>query len=251
MSEIIKNYVKNELLKIAFYLKSSAFFMNFPPKMRKTLESLPVEWTGPSQMRDDKGVLRPSPKFDGVTKLDWQETPTWKIAECVGKFKDKEVKLVIKRSSSRNVFKIFFSNEEYSVDNLEDLVLLFVDLEEGKSSIPELKEKSYEILNNKKTEINNYSKKYYLSQASNSTWEVKVEKDYSRIYLTFSVSVKDEEEKEKVDSVLLEQDKFRLNSVGSYIKKILKNEEIDVNKLNFTHRLISKNNASGFKITIK
>jgi hypothetical protein len=251
MSEIIKNYVKKELVKIAFYLRSSAFFLRFPPKMRKTLESLPVEWTGPSQVKTEKGDLKPSPKFDGETQLDWQDTPTWKVAECHGRFQDKDLKIIIRRSSSRNVFKIFYSNEEFSVDNLEDLVLLFVDLEEGKSSVPELKEKSYEILNKKKTEINNYSKKYYLFQASNSTWEVKVDKDYSRIYVTFSVNVGDESEKKDVDKVLLEQDKFRLNSVGSYLKKLLKNEEIDVSKLNFTHRLLSDSDKSGFKITIK
>jgi hypothetical protein len=251
MSEIIEKYIKKELLKIAFYLKSSAFFINFPPKMRKTLESLPVEWTGPSQVKDEKGGLKPSPKFDGETQLDWQDAPTWKVAECQGKFQDKEVKLIIRRSSSRNVFKIFYSNEEFSVDNLEDLVVLFMDLQEGKSSVPELKEKSYDILNRKKTEINNYSKKYYLEQASNSVWEVKVDKDYSRIYITFSVAITDKEQKKSVDSALLEQDKFRLNSVGSYIKKILKNEEIDVSQLSFTHRLISDQNKSGFKITIK
>lgn len=251
MSEIMEKYIKKELIRIAFYLKSSAFFINFPPKMRKTLESLPVEWTGPSQVKDDKGVLKPSPKFDGETQLDWQDAPTWKVAECQGKFQDKDVKLIIRRSSSRNVFKIFYNNEEFSVDNLEDLVVLFMDLQEGKSSVPELKEKSYDILNRKKTEINNYAKKYYLEQASNSVWEVKVDKDYSRIYLTFSVSVSNPEDKKAVDAVLLEQDKFRLNSVGSYIKKVLKNEEIDVSQLNFTHRLISDSNKSGFKITIK
>lgn len=237
MFEITARYIKKELKKLAFFIQHSSLFESFSPLTRKTLEDLPVEWE--------------SVELDGETQLKWQDQPSWKEADLTGKLDDKPLKMKIKKSSSRNIYVIDFDSKKYTVENLNDLRVLFMDLQEGKSPKPQLMQMSYDIISRQKTPINNYSKQYYLSQASQGHWTIDVSKDSSRIFIKFTTPVKSDEEKNNVNGALEEQDKFRMNSIGTYLKKVLKNENVDVSSLDFTHRLLNIPNKAGFLITVK
>jgi len=82
MFEITAKEVKKELRKIAFWVKNSGFFDEFPARTRNTLEGITgVEWT--------------DVQTDGQTELRSGET--WKIAEIEGKFNDEPIKLILER----------------------------------------------------------------------------------------------------------------------------------------------------------
>ncbi|MDB4330213.1 hypothetical protein N9948_00600 [bacterium] len=237
MHEITAKEVKKELKRIAFFVQHSGLFDGFSPQTRKTLESLPVEWE--------------SVQVDGETELKWQDKPHWKFADLEGKLNDKTIKMNIKKSSSRNTYTILYEGKKYTVESMAALKTMFDDMDTGKMPKPQMLQSSYDVLNKKKTNLSSQSKQYYLTQASTRPWKLDINKDSSRIFVKFMVPVQDEKEKNQVDGKLEEQGKFRINSVGTYIKKLLKQAGLDTNELTFTQRLLSVPNKSGFLITIK
>jgi len=237
MFEITAKEVKKELKRIAFFIQHSGLFDTFSPHTRRTLEALPVEWE--------------SVQVDGQTNLKWQDEPTWAEADLVGTMNDEPVEVKIKRSSSRNTYLVSYSGKKYTVENMDALRKLFDDLQEGKTPKPKVLQSSYDLLNQKKTHLNSQAKHYYLNQVTEKPWKIDISKDSSRIFVKFLTSAVNSNELDSFNSKLEEQDKFRINSVGSYIKKMLQKDGIDVSELTFTQRLISTPGKAGFLITIK
>lgn len=237
MREVTASDIKKELFKIAFFIQHSGLFDAFSPATRRTLESLPVEWE--------------SVQIDGETHLKWKDEPTWAEADLSGKLGDDPVSIKIKRSSSRNIYVVSFQKKRYTVENMTSLKNLFDDLQEGKTPKPKLMQKTYNTLNQKKIHLNTQSRHHYLNTVSSRPWKIDISKDSARIFVRFWTPAKTEEEKQEFDKKLEEQNKFRLNSVGSFIKKILQKEDINIDDLVFTHRLLNVSGKSGFLITIK
>lgn len=237
MFEITAKEIKKELKRIAFFVQHSGLFDSFSPTTRRTLESLPVEWE--------------AVQVDGETTLKWQDHPTWAEADLEGMLDDKPIKMKIKKSSSRNIYSIQYDGKKYTVENMPDLRKLFEDLQEGGTPKPKVMQESFDLLNKKKTHLNTQSKHYYLNDVSDGPWKLDITKDSSRIFVKFSVPSADEASKVKMDEKLEEQDKFRINTIGSYVKKLLQKEGLDISDLAFTQRLLNVSGKSGFLITIR
>ena len=237
MNLITKKEVKRELAKIAFFIQHSGLFDSFSPHTRRTLESLPVEWE--------------SVQVDGQTQLKWQEEPSWAEADIEGKMNDKPLKMHIKKTSSRNIYTIAYEGKKYTVENMEALRKLFDDLMAGSTPKPQIMQSSFDLLNKQKVHLNTQSRHHYLEQVSKGPWKLDINKDSSRIFVRFTTPANGEKERMEFDSKLEEHDKFRINTIGSYIKRLLEKEDIDISDLTFTQRLVSESDQSGFIVTIK
>lgn len=232
--------VIQELEKIAFFLQHSGLFDKFAPRTRRVLEGLPIEWV--------------SVETGGETTLDWQEGPTWETAHLEGKLKDLPLKMDIKRDSSRYTYRILYENKEYQTSNLSNLKSIISNIAEGKVPKPKVLQSAFDLIQSNKSEIYDYVMKYFLVDVTDLTWEIKVQKDVSRIYVRFFVDLRQQMD-DNVKSDILEKLKwhefYRVDSVGSYLKALLKKEGIDSDELTFTRKFIDLAHQAGFIITIK
>lgn len=237
MFEITAKYVKKELNKISFFIQYSGLFDQFAPATQNALENLPVEWE--------------SAQTDGQTQLKWKDKPQWKYADLVGKLGDKTFKMRINKNSSRNIYTIIYEGNQYKVTSLGKLKSLVDSLEEGKTPRPEKMQTSYNIIKKQQANIKDQSVKYYLNQVSEKPWQFTMQKDPSRIYLKFYIVTEDDQEKKDIKEKLGYHDDYRINSIGSYVKKVLKKEGIDVSDIEITQRMIDMPRKVGFNLTIK
>jgi len=237
MSGIIEKEFFRELRKLSFFSQHSGLFDGFAPQTRKSLEALPIEWE--------------SVQTDGETNLKWQAEAHWKYADLEGKLNDKSLQMRIKKTSSRNTYTVSYDNKKYTVESMNELNALIESLEQNKMPRAQMKQMAFDVINKKKTNLHSQAKQHYLNQVSDKNWVIKVQKDPSRIYVKFFVQAETDEEKEQIKEKLKEHDNFRMDSVGSYIKKILKSDGVDVSDLEVTRRVIDMPRKTGFVITIK
>ena len=230
-----------ELEKIAFFLQHSGLFDKFAPRTRAVLESLPVEWS--------------SAETGGEIMLDWQQEPTWETAHLDGMLKDIPFKMDIKRDSSRYTYKIIYDGKEYQTTNLTALKTIVNNLVEGEVPKPKVLKACYDLLQSKKTAFFDTIVKHYLAGVTELSWQIKLQKDTTRIYARFYVILDDvsleEGHKKEIMSKLKEHNFYRPNGVGSFLKKQFVEEGLDVESLQFNRKFIDLRNQAGFIITIK
>lgn len=274
---ISKNFVKKELEKVAFFVQHSGLFDQFPIRTRKVLEELPIEWN--------------TAETSGEVQLKWQEEPTWASADLSGTLDGNPLSLKIKKDSARNIYTLIYDKKEYQTDSLSKLKSIIESITSGTSPKPKILQAIYDLIQSKKHEIYQYVKIKYLSNITPKHWNLKIQKDVSRIYLRFYIDLiadesmepiiaekgekpqientspiedvepqiddKDNEpaieskDREPIKEKLREYDSYRLDSIGTYIKNLIKQSGMDISNLSFTRKYTDLANKTGFTITIK
>jgi len=248
MSLITAKYIKNELNKLSFLIKSAGIFDGLGTKVRNTLEELPIEW--------DSSQTDGSETYKGET--------SWKVAELKGKLNDKPLKLKIKREfgssddSEYNEIKrikytVTYEGKSYLVSSLPKLEDAVEKLSAGKVPKPKIMQMVYDLIQHRKAEIYTQIKRNYLTQVSRDTWYYKVSKDSSRIYIRFYNKIDDPEKKQEIEDKLTDHNYYKLDRIGSYLETLITGEGINgiTKENNMTHSLINLPNEAGFIITIK
>ena len=234
----IKEYVKQELKKIAFFIQNAGLFDLFPTRSSNALQDLPVEW---------KTV-----QTEGEFIPEWGNgRKTFKDAYLSGLIKDKELKLQIRASNDRNVYKLEYEGKKYSLTSLTKLTQTIENLAAGGIPRPKTLLDSYQLFKNKKSEIYNYIKEHYLYFTVEEPWELEITKQGSNyIWLRFFVT-SETVKRDRIEAKLKEHGDHRMVGVTSFVKAFLAKNEIDPNKLNFEYTLIEKpENEAGFIVTI-
>lgn len=234
MIEITKELVLSEIKKVAFFLQHSGLFDNFTPRSRNDLEGLPVEWV--------------SVETDGEVQLTLEGQKHWKTAELKGKLKEKDLYLKIEKSPDRNIYTLVYDNKTYKTSSMTKLQSIVDSLNAGETPKPKYLQSVYNILQRKKMEIRKYLESHYLKGISETPWEILVTKDVSRIYLKMTV---DTNEPEKVIAELKNKNFYRLDSIGVYLKHLMKNAGVNPDDFTITHRLSRVGDTAGFTISIK
>jgi len=237
MYTISKEIIKKELERIAFFVQHSGLFDQFPVRTREVLENLPIEWI--------------EVETGGETQLDWQDEPTWETAKIDGKLNEKPFILKVKKDSARNIYTIIYDNKQYQVSSLSKLESTIESISSGTTPKPKMMKIVYDLIQTKKDEIYQYVVKNYLSNVTKKHWNLKIQKDVSRIYLRFYVDLPNEEEREDIKDKLREYDAYRLDSVGTYIKNLIKKSGTDTSDFIFTRKFTDLEDKTGFVITIK
>lgn len=234
MTEITKDFVLSEIKKISFFLQHSGMFDNFTPRSRNDLEGLPIEWV--------------SVETDGEVQLTPNGEPHWKTAELKGKLKDKDLYLKIEKSPDRNIYALVYDNKTYKTSSMPKLKSIVDSLNAGETPRPKYLQVVYNTLSKRKNDISKYIQPHYLKGISESPWDILVTKDVSRIYLKMTITT---DEPEKVIAELKKGNFYRLDSIGVYVKHLMKKANLDPEDFTITHRLIRIGDTAGFTISIK
>ena len=237
MAEISSDYVKKELKKVAFFVQHSGLFDKFPERTRNVLENLPIEWENVETSEE--------------TQLKWQEEPTWEKAVLVGKLNGKPFTLKIKRDSARNIYTIIYDGKEMPASSLPKLKVTIESLSSGTVPKQKIMKSMYDIIQNKKSEIYQYIKLNYLRDVTERHWNFKIQKDVSRIYLRFYVDLMEEKEGDPILEKLKEEDHWKIDAAGTYVKNLLKKEGITIDDFMFTRKYTRLSNKVGFVLTLK
>lgn len=235
--KITASFIKKELDKLAFFVQYSGFFDQFPVRSKEVFENLPIEWT-----KVDTG---------GETQLEWQEEPAWSTALLEGKLNDTVIKIHIKRDSSRNIYTLIYEGKQYKTSNLNELQKIIEDISEGSTPKPKLMQSAFNIIQKNKSQYFQYVKDNFLKEITFADWEFKLSKDVKRIYLRFFVKGIETEEKMNIQEKLKEHNYYRIDAIGTYLKKMIKEAGTNIDEIKFLHKFISLPNQAGFIITIK
>jgi hypothetical protein len=249
MTEITAKTIEKELKKIAFFVQYSGLFDDFPPRTRNVLEDLPVEW---DSVQTDGSIDKE--KLAETDELREDTNTTWKEADLVGTLGEKPFKMKIKRGNKRTTYEVIYDGKKYPTSSLDKLESLVERLQQGKPTRQEMMLKAYKTIQKNNSNILRYSQQYYLNQASNKKWNLKLDRNSSQgtILLRFFVRPDNEAEHQNVKNQLQFDNNMRINAVGSYIKnKILPSSGIDTTELVMTQKILNMPDKTGFLITIK
>ena len=234
---IDKSFIEKELTKIAFFVQHSGFFDEFPDKIKAVFEKLPIEW----EAVDTAGEI----------VLKWQDTPTWETASLKGKLSDKPIEIKVKRDSSRYIYKVFYEKSEYPTSSLQKLKAIIENLTSGKEPTQKLMQSTYDLIKKNQSEYVKFAKEKALKDVSEKDWKFKLYKDINGIYLRFYIDLfEQEEEKNNIDEKLKEHNYYRIDTIGTFLKKKIEKENIDITNIKFYHKPISLPNQAGFVLTI-
>jgi len=234
MTEITKEFIIEEMNKISFFIQHSGMFDNFTPRSKNDLESLPVEWV--------------EVKTDGEIELTEGGQKHWKSADLKGKLKDKDLFLKIDKSPDRNIYTLVYDNGTYKTSNMSKLKSIVESLESGETPKPKYLQAVYNVLQQKKMEIRKFIEEHYLKGLSDTPWEILISKDVSRIYIKMTV---DSEDPAKIIDQLKSHNFYRMDSIGQYLKHLIKKANIESEDFIFSHRFLRIGMTAGFTVSIK
>jgi len=221
--------------KLSFFLQHSGLLDAFSPRARRTFENLPVSWN--------------SVETDGETIMN--DKSQWKEAELEGTLNDKDFKIKVTKGNKRYTYTIYFENKSYRVESLDSLKSTVESLASGDMPKPKQKQVIYDMLLNKKNIINNYLSKHLMDGITENPWKLVIHKDNNRIYLRYTTYAPENKHKIYIRNKLKEADYFRLDSVGVYLKSLIKKLDIDPSQFIMTHRFLDEKEYSGFLVTIR
>jgi len=234
------NIIKDELIRIAFFLQHSSLLDRFSTRTRKALLKLPVEW-----IRVDP------PEYD----------EDWKEADAIGRLKivseEKEagevkpdkniIKIKVIRDEDRNEYQIFYQGKLYKTNNLSKLQNTVVSLATGEKPKPQIMQEYYDNLSSYKTDILKYAEMHFLAPIVKD-WYLDIKRDVGHIYVRFYVLTEDVE---RIEDRLKDHSFYRIESIVHYLRTIAKKYGLDIKALEFKYKFIKVEGQAGFIISIK
>ena len=234
----IKEYVRQELKRVAFLVKFADVLDVFKPRSKDLLESLTKEFP----------LTWESVRTEGAHKFDRRTTPAtdyFKDAFLKGKLEGIDLDLQITTTNDLYKYTLEFLGKKHystSISGLKDIISSLIS---GATSKSELLLEAFKIFKTKKSELYMGIKTAGLYDLQGS-WDFTIIKQDANIYLKIFAPV-DSETKSKMNALFEADNRHRLESILSYVNTFLIENKF---ALKATINLIKQPAQAGFNIKI-
>jgi hypothetical protein len=249
MPEITSKYIKEELIRIASFLLEADQFQGMGPTNRRYLLGLEDQYGA------DNGDLKWSQDTSDGDSFDERED----LIEIEGVFNGKRIELKVDKRNKKTEYTLLYEGEDPSFTNLKEIESHLNDFLKGDETISSIFTKSYKLIKDNKRKLEKHIKEKYLTQVAGKPedWTMNLDKAGvgSDFKIKFSARLNEDQDKDEI------KDRFygrytngqnsRLQNIKNHIKIFLKDNDVNVDRLDFSEGWSNSSNKVELILTSK